>query len=289
MNGGSYLKSFLLHTDIINGGNLDFTLREKPDSVNIFGKSAFNRPQLKTNIEPFLPAPFVNAPSKSFFGSQQISLSYPGRRFKQVYTVDGTEPLRSSKEYKGPFKIDTTCVVKTKLYSEKDSSATTEAKFVERPNNWKITIKSKYNKQYTAGGDEGIIDGIYGEENWRKGEWQGYQYQDFEAVIDMGEEKNISHFSLSCLQDTRSWIIVPKKVNVFLSSDNKNFTPFTSIPGSIDPKDYKIQIIKFVNDSGGPKKARYVKIVAENFGKLPEWHEGKGDGAFIFIDEIEIK
>jgi hypothetical protein len=237
----------------------------------------------------FLPAPFVNAPSKSFYGSQQISLSYPGRRFKQVYTIDGSEPTKNSKVYNGPFKVDTTCVVKTKLYSDKDSSATTEAKFVERPNNWKIVIKSKYNKQFTAGGDEGIIDGIYGDENWRKGEWQGYQYQDFETVIDLREEKEISSVAINCLQDTRSWIILPKKITVLTSLDNKIFVPFTSITNEVSPQDYKIQIRKFITMPGKIQKAKYVKVIAENFGKLPDWHDGRGDGAFIFIDEIEIK
>ena len=40
-----------------------------------------------------------------------------------------------------------------------------------------------------------------------------------------------------------------------------------------------------------PQKVRYVKIVAKNFGKLPEWHQGypyNGD-AYIFISEIEIQ
>jgi hypothetical protein len=35
-------------------------------------------------------------------------------------------------------------------------------------NNYTIIIKSKYNSQYTAGGIEGLIDGINGNENWRK-------------------------------------------------------------------------------------------------------------------------
>ena len=29
--------------------------------------------------------------------------------------------------------------------------------------------------------------------------------------------------------------------------------------------------------------------IAKNFGKLPEWHQGFGGDAFIFIDEITIK
>ena len=35
--------------------------------------------------------------------------------------------------------------------------------------------------------------------------------------------------------------------------------------------------------------ARYIKIVATNYGILPSWHQGAGGNAFIFNDEIEIK
>jgi hypothetical protein len=36
-------------------------------------------------------------------------------------------------------------------------------------------------------------------------------------------------------------------------------------------------------------QARYIKIKATNFGKLPEWHQGFGGDAYIFVDEIEVK
>jgi hypothetical protein len=290
LNNKPTFRSAIEHSELISGGTLSFTLREKADSSGKFGKAVFDRPQVKTNMISFLPAPLIQAESRSFYKEQVISLSYPSaKKFKQVYTTDGKEPTKNSKVYSTPFKIDSTRVIKTKLYTDLDSSATSEAKFFKRPNNWKINIASKYNKQYTAGGDDGIIDGIYGDINWRKGEWQGYQYQDFEAVIDLTEVKDISSVMVNCLQDTRSWIIFPKKINIFISTDNKIFKAFAAAENTISAKDYTVQLKKFVAGAQVPKKARYVKIVAENFGKLPEWHEGKGDGAFIFIDEIEIK
>jgi hypothetical protein len=46
-----------------------------------------------------------------------------------------------------------------------------------------------------------LIDGINGNENWRKGEWQGYQDQDFEAVIDF--TRGSRYFHIITLQDSR--------------------------------------------------------------------------------------
>jgi hypothetical protein len=37
-----------------------------------------------------------------------------------------------------------------------------------------------------------------------------------------------------------------------------------------------------------PVLARYVKVRAKNFGKLPDWHMGAEGEAFIFVDEITV-
>ena len=38
-----------------------------------------------------------------------------------------------------------------------------------------------------------------------------------------------------------------------------------------------------------PVRARYVRVRAYNLGKIPSWHPGAGDDAFIFVDEIFIE
>jgi hypothetical protein len=157
------------------------------------------------------------------------------------------------------------------------------------PHNWKLSLNSKYTPQYNAGGDEGIIDGIYGNENWRKGEWQGYQGQDFECIIDLGATKNISEFSSNYLQDTRAWIIFPAETEYLVSMDGKKFISAGKVMNTIPADDYKTQLKNFELHLPKTVKARYVKVVAKNFGKLPEWHQGAGGDAYIFIDEIDVK
>jgi len=38
-----------------------------------------------------------------------------------------------------------------------------------------------------------------------------------------------------------------------------------------------------------PQNARYVKVIARQFGKLPAWHLGAGGSSHIFLDEIGVK
>ena len=34
--------------------------------------------------------------------------------------------------------------------------------------------------------------------------------------------------------------------------------------------------------------ARYIKIVGENIGVCPDWHEGAGGKAWLFTDEVIV-
>jgi hypothetical protein len=105
----------------------------------------------------------------------------------------------------------------------------------------------------------------------------------------MGSERSIGTFAVSVLQDTRSWIVFPKRVDFQVSIDGKNFTAGPNVVNNIpienqDSQTQVLSVTPFV-----PTKARYVKVILQQYGKLPAWHPGSGGDSFIFIDEIELK
>ena len=248
------------------------------------------------NKAPLIIPEFI----KPFTDSNKIQLEYllsgdSCCKKKLFYSVD----KNAYKLYKNPFYIyenaTITAFSETPHHpdfggsKEPDTSHLSTAHFYKRPHNYSIKLNCKYNKQYTADGDDGIIDGQYGEIDWKKGGWQGYQSQDFEAIIDMKEKKQFAEISANFLQDTRSWILFPTKVEFYTSDDNIHFTLTETIENTLSPQDYTVQTQKLkVKTQKGNDTARYIKIKAFNYGKRPEWHAGKGDDAFIFIDEIEV-
>jgi len=149
-------------------------------------------------------------------------------------------------------------------------------------------ILSKYNRQYTGGGDFGLIDGIRGNLNFSSGEWQGYQAQDFVAVIDLQKETEIKRIGGGFLQNARSWIWMPTRVEFETSNDGANFTPLAEIKTDVAPDDMTERFKDYL-PTIAPTKARFVRVKAYNLGKIPAWHPGAGDDAFIFIDEIIIE
>lgn len=253
-------------------------------------KYNFVKPKL---IESIVTVPVIQAESKAFKNTIKVEIISQNSSDKIYYLINNG--INSELKDKGftlytqPLTIDSTTEIFAKIILDTKESATVSAKFYKKPNNYSINIKSKFNPQYTAGGDEGIIDGILGTENWRKGEWQGYQSQDFEAVIDLKTEKNTSNFSATFLQDSRSWILMPTKVAYYSSIDNVNFTLVGTVANTIDPKENENKIQDFILKLDNPITVKYIKVKAYNFGKLPEWHQGFSGDAFIFIDEITIK
>ncbi|MCA6069192.1 GH92 family glycosyl hydrolase [Chryseobacterium sp. RG1] len=201
---------------------------------------------------------------------------------------DDKNVRKTFKAYKEPFTINKTTQVSAYAERNGEKSSITTSFFNKRPNHWNITINSKVNPQYTAGGKFALIDGINGTTNWRKGEWQGYQGQTVETIIDFISPQQIKHLSSTYLQDSRAWILMPSKVEYYASMDGKTYILLKTLENTLDPKDEKVQIKDFETDVL-PTEARYVKVKAYHYGKLPAWHQGAGGDAYVFIDEISVK
>ncbi|WP_370895552.1 GH92 family glycosyl hydrolase [Chryseobacterium gossypii] len=235
-------------------------------------------------------SPVISA-NRLFDFSTKVEITPLNPQDKVYYmTMDnGDAQVRKTfKVYKEPFTIDKTTQVLAYAERNGEKSSVTVASFNKRPNYWNITVNSTVNPQYTAGGKLALIDGINGAVNWRKGEWQGYQGQNFEAIIDFNSPQDITKLSSTYLQDSRAWILMPKKVEYYASMNGKDFILLKTVDNAVDPKDETVQIKEFAADIL-PTQVRYIKVKAFYFGKLPEWHQGAGGEAYIFIDEISAK
>lgn len=237
-----------------------------------------------------IPVPVIKAPSKSFAGSMDVAFEGADSSDNIYYRVNDIHDsyLPPYQLYKSPVKITQSNAV-VSFYAERamQHSDTINAQFFKKPNNYTIAITSKYDKQYSAGGADGLLDGIHGSTNWRKGDWQGYQGQDFEAVIDLQKIQHVQSVTASFLQDTRAWIVLPTRVEFFTSANGITFTPAGTVTHTVDPHDYEVQLKELSTNLN--TKARYIKVKAYNFGTLPQWHQGAGGEAYIFIDEITVK
>jgi hypothetical protein len=94
----------------------------------------------------------------------------------------------------------------------------------------------------------------------RNGNWQGFQTNNVDVVIDLKKTISISKVTANFFQDTRGWIIMPKQF-VEVSADNKNFTEVYNGNNFLPIVDLKVQT-KEIEATFPAVVARYVRIKA---------------------------
>lgn len=281
------LRNFQISHNIFkSNATVLYRMKEKVNAEDFIFDENQTTAMLQTG---FVALPIIDAASKSFRGTTSVKLVANGSGNNLYYTIDGSAPSLLSKKYTEPIVVNETTTLKVvEAEASGNVSKVAVANFVKVPNDWSIKLNSTYEPIYDAGGPEGLIDGIKGETNWRKGNWQGYQKQPLDAVIDLQKLQAINNVSASFLQETGAWIVFPKLVELFTSNDGINFTKVVEKKSEIDIKELKVSL-QDIEFSLKDVKARYVKIVATQYGNLPAWHEGAGGDTHIFIDEIEVK
>lgn len=260
----------------------------KQTSAAVRQTLGLNNVRLINNKWPLVvPVPYLNHAPTGFKSAIEVEIRHSMPKASIFYSLNNGK----YKPYMKALTIQKTS--KLSFYAQLPDGVKSylqEAKFVKKPNNYSIALQSSYTSLYHAGGDDALLDGVEGTTNWRKGDWHGYYAQDFEAIIDLKKRKEIKTVGANFLQDTRAWILMPTEVTIWISQDGVQFEKVANFINQIDAKDEEAQIQRVVLPIK-QKKARYVKLVAKHFGKLPEWHQGApfGGAAYIFIDEIFIE
>jgi predicted alpha-1,2-mannosidase len=283
LNGKNYEFSYINHQEIVNGGNLVFEMTHQP--TNWGTKDTFI-PSTEIDEHLIVAAPFVAKGDIAFKGSTDVELKSSEKDAEIFYRIGYKGGF---KKYEKPFVIDK--FINLSVYAELNGtkSATITTDFYKIDPNIKIELKSEYANQYNAGGNNALIDGILGTEDFRTGTWQGYFDTDLEAIVDLGKIKMIDNLQISFLKDQRSWIFLPKEIQIYTSIDGKKYANHITWQFPNPKNEEKVAIEKLAISKLG--KARFVKIIAKKIGKLPEWHLGfQDDGrSWLFVDEIQIK
>ncbi len=270
----------LLHKDLSSGGNLQFQMTSLPTGPTFQPPIAID--QMEIVMEPFLVSG-----EKAFLDSCIIEMKCYTEGAKIYYTTDGSEPNEKSNLFSKPFPIyKSTSLKMVALKSGMQNSFTEQSSFLKLAYRRTITYTHPYSSTYTAGGANGLIDGIHGEPN-AFGAWQGFYGDDFEAVIDLQKIRTFNHINTTFLQQYPSWIWLPEDVEYLVSTDGKKFKSIYSKKNDI-ALDAPDSFVKAFDATVSNTKARYVKIKAKNIGVCPPWHPGANEKAWIFVDEIEI-
>ncbi|WP_142601766.1 glycoside hydrolase family 20 protein [Solitalea koreensis] len=206
--------------------------------------------------------------------------------FQVFYTTDGSLPTKDAKAYTGPVDITanaklTVGVIYNNVVVDKVQKTFTINAATGRASK----LKTLANKNYNAGGEHAWNNGIFGSENrYNDQEWLGWCGEDFEGSVDLGKKETVNHVSIRCFNKPSSWIYMPSSVSILVSDNGNDFRKIEEQKNFSIANDGAQKIV--FNTKG--VMARYIKVIANYYGNIPQNNPGAGTPAWLFVDEVTV-
>ena len=208
------------------------------------------------------------------------------------YTVDGSEPDKNSKVYTKPFAIERSCIVKAACYGDNGEKIISE-KFIlyhKGMGHFKKlnTVAGNYRPEYSGGSEDALLNGVVGSMDYKDGNWQGFYGTDCDIELDFGKKENLNSIKINFNTNPHDWILMPKTAKVLTSNDGINYKEYKTFDIYEEVEKSKTTIVTRNLDVKG-LSSRYVKIIIENPGLIPEGLPGYNNPSWMFLDEIVIE
>ena len=154
--------------------------------------------------------------------------------------------------------------------------------------NSNIDYQYMYSLSYQAEGLSSLINGRLGSLDFKDGQWQGFSGKNLDVILSLDSLTSINKVSMNFYQYINSWIVVPSYISIMSSKDSLNWEIVKSV-NSIGEIRKRGKFISSISFDSLETDAKYLKIFAKNYGKLPSWHEAAGAESWLFIDEIIVE
>jgi hypothetical protein len=143
-------------------------------------------------------------------------------------------------------------------------------------------------KKYAGEDPQVLTDGSLGGNSFYSN-WLGFEGNDMEAIIDLGQIESVSHVHTAFLKVTNHVVFFPEQVEVYRSTDGTTYNKIaareTAYP--LKPGD-KVNDVEYYDFQFTPVQTRYIKIYARSMKVAPAWHHASGNPAWTFCDEVII-
>lgn len=205
------------------------------------------------------------------------------------YTLDGSDPTEQSQLYTEPFTINQTVTIKARaIRNGRASNIAEETLTYNLATMRPITLQCEPDEKFTYQGASLLVNGLAGNDNYRSGRYIGIYGQDFDAIVDLQEVKEISSVSLGTYLVPGDYIFGLSGLEIYGSNDGSTYNKIASKSIPVLEKGSKNNVLQRDTISFNKTPARYVRIIGKKTPELPKWHPGAGKQAYLFLDEIAI-
>ena len=194
------------------------------------------------------------------------------------YTTDGTAPKADSAAYQAPLTIKTSAVIKAAVFENGSlRGPVSETHFRSHLALGRAPgLRAAFKPRYAGGGPLGLVDGLLGSRSHTDGRWQGFEADDLDAVIDLGDTRKIGAVTIGFLRNTSSWIFFPRTVEAAVSLDGTTYKPLAA-PAAFEAGDDDGAPLRLdIRIEAAGVRARYLRVTAKSIGLCPPGHSGAG-------------
>ncbi len=208
------------------------------------------------------------------------------------YTIDGSTPDKNSKVYNGPFAIERSCIVKAVCFEDNRETIVNEKYILYHKGMGHFkklnTVAGNYRPEYSGGSEDALLNGAVGTNNYKDGNWQGFYGTDCDLELDFGKKEKLSSLKINFNTNPYDWILMPKKMSVYYSDNGIHYQLFKSYDIHEEvPTSSSTIVTKTIDVSG--LSSRYVRIMIENPGFIPQGLPGYNNPSWMFMDEIVVE
>ncbi|HEV8272819.1 MAG TPA: FN3 associated domain-containing protein, partial [Chitinophagaceae bacterium] len=223
--------------------------------------------------------------------NEQVELKHQVGGVSIRYTMDGSDPdSTTSPIYNSPVAVNGFTMVKAKAvrtgwYSSPIASFTFFKKGI-KPSSAELI--NQPNEKYKGSGAATLSDLKKGlAENYNDAAWLGFREKPFAAFFYFDTVQTINSISISYNENVPSYLLPPAEVEIW-AGENKEKLKLLKKATAKQPTNGEKNIVRVEGLKIDIPQSKYkcYKIIAKNVSKLPAWHPGKGEKAWIFIDEI---
>ena len=208
------------------------------------------------------------------------------------YTIDGSEPDKNSKVYTGPFAIERSCIVKATCFEDNRDKIISEKYILYHKGMGHFkklnTVAGNYRPEYSGGSEDALLNGAVGTNNYKDGNWQGFYGNDCDIELDFGKKEKLNSLKINFITNPYDWILMPKRMSVYHSDNGIHYQLFKSYDLYEEVPTSRSTIVTKTIDVSG-LSSRYVRIMIENPGFIPQGLPGYNNPSWMFMDEIVVE
>ncbi len=223
-------------------------------------------------------------------GSTPLQLKHYIKGTIMHYTLDGSEPDSiSSPVYNKAIDINADLTLKAKAYKPGwiSSDVIQQHFFKANYHADSAVLLSKLDDKYKADGAKTIIDGVKSDMNLASGKWIACKENPMEVMLLFNKPVEAGSITLSMLQQIGAYVFPPTQVEVWGGTDKDHLKLLSKINPEQPTKESGNENL-VLKCSFDKTKLSCIKLLITPLKKLPAWHPGKGQKAWVFVDEVFV-